>query len=98
MSVFLFTTSHVQTSHNSPQTHGLYLSDIPLHDMSSDFVVVAEQRQAEAEAKKKLEVSVSHTIFDVKDAYILTRYTVLLFHGCHALCIALLLSTCMSKQ
>lgn len=29
--------------------HGLYLSDIPLHDMSRDFVLLAEQRQVRAE-------------------------------------------------
>ncbi|KXZ51386.1 hypothetical protein GPECTOR_12g348 [Gonium pectorale] len=36
-------------------THGLYLSDIPLHDMSRDFVLLAEQRQAEADLKERFE-------------------------------------------
>ncbi|PNW71315.1 hypothetical protein CHLRE_16g649050v5 [Chlamydomonas reinhardtii] len=35
--------------------HGLYLSDIPLHDMSRDFVLLAEQRQAEADLKERFE-------------------------------------------
>ena len=34
----------------------MFMSDIPPHDMSSDFVVMAEQRQVEAELAKKLEV------------------------------------------
>ena len=38
------------------QSHGMFMSDIPPHDMSSDFVVMAEQRQVEAELAKKLEV------------------------------------------
>ncbi|GAX84474.1 hypothetical protein CEUSTIGMA_g11894.t1 [Chlamydomonas eustigma] len=37
--------------------HKMFLSDIPPHDMSSDFVVVAEQRQVEADLTKKLEVT-----------------------------------------
>ena len=28
-----------------PQAQQLFLSDIPLHDMSRDFVLLAEQRQ-----------------------------------------------------
>ena len=32
------------------------ISDIPPHDMSSDFVVLAERRKVEAEIKRKLEV------------------------------------------
>ena len=32
------------------------MSDIPPHDMSSDFVIMAEQRHIEAELAKKLEV------------------------------------------
>ncbi|GFR46278.1 hypothetical protein Agub_g7832 [Astrephomene gubernaculifera] len=35
--------------------HGLFLSDIPLHDMSRDFVLLAEQRQAEADLKERFE-------------------------------------------
>ncbi|GLC52309.1 hypothetical protein PLESTB_000607500 [Pleodorina starrii] len=35
--------------------HGIYLSDIPLHDMSRDFVLLAEQRQAEADLKERFE-------------------------------------------
>ncbi len=34
---------------------GLFLSDIPLHDLSRDFVLLAEQRQAEADLKEKFE-------------------------------------------
>ncbi|GFR46282.1 hypothetical protein Agub_g7836 [Astrephomene gubernaculifera] len=33
--------------------HGLFLSDIPLHDMSRDFVLLAEQRQAERELQQR---------------------------------------------
>lgn len=32
---------------------GLHLSDFPLHDMGRDFVLLAEQRAAEAELKDK---------------------------------------------
>ena len=38
------------------QSHGMFISDIPPHDMSSDFVVMAEQREVEAELAKRLEV------------------------------------------
>ena len=37
---------------------GLYLSDIPPHDMARDFVLLAEQRQVEADLKEKFEVGV----------------------------------------
>lgn len=33
----------------------LFLSDFPLHDMGRDFVLLAEQRQAEADLKEKFE-------------------------------------------
>lgn len=33
----------------------LFLSDIPLHDLSRDFVLLAEQRQAEADLKERFE-------------------------------------------
>ena len=36
---------------------GLYLSEIPPHDMARDFVLLAEQRQVEADLKEKFEVS-----------------------------------------
>jgi hypothetical protein len=32
------------------------MTDIPPHDMNSDFVVMAEQRKVEAELTKKIEV------------------------------------------
>ena len=38
------------------QSLGMFISDIPPHDMSSDFVVMAEQREVEAELAKRLEV------------------------------------------
>ncbi len=34
---------------------GLFLSDIPLHDMSSDFILLAEQRKTEADLKERYE-------------------------------------------
>eukprot|EP00798_Chlamydomonas_sp_ICE-L_P003500 gene3500-13567_t len=37
------------------QKHKLFLSDIPIHDMSGDFVLLAEQRQAEADLKERFE-------------------------------------------
>lgn len=37
------------------QQYGLYLSDIPLHHLSRDFVLLAEQRQAEADLKERFE-------------------------------------------
>ena len=37
------------------QNQGLYLSDIPLHDLSRDFVLLAEQRAAEAGLKERFE-------------------------------------------
>jgi guanylate cyclase soluble subunit beta len=36
------------------QSH-IYLSDIPLHDMTSDYILLAEQRHAEADLKEKYE-------------------------------------------
>ena len=33
------------------------MTDIPPHDMNSDFVIMAEQRKVEAELTKKIEVS-----------------------------------------
>jgi serine/threonine protein kinase len=37
------------------RARGLFLSDFPLHDMARDFVLLAEQRQAEADLKEKYE-------------------------------------------
>lgn len=34
---------------------GLFLSDIPLHDLARDFTLLAEQRMAEANLKERLE-------------------------------------------
>jgi hypothetical protein len=34
------------------------ISDIPPHDVTSDFVVLAERRRVDAEIAKKLEVGV----------------------------------------
>jgi guanylate cyclase soluble subunit beta len=33
----------------------MFLSDIPLHNLSRDFVLLAEQRQAEADLKERFE-------------------------------------------
>jgi guanylate cyclase soluble subunit beta len=33
----------------------LYLSDIPAHDMTTDYLLLAEQRKADAEMKDKYE-------------------------------------------
>lgn len=33
----------------------MYLSDIPRYDLSSDYILLAEQRQAEADLKDKYE-------------------------------------------
>lgn len=33
----------------------MYLSDIPRYDLSSDYILLAEQRQAEADLKEKYE-------------------------------------------
>ena len=41
----------------SLQHQNLSLSDFPTHDMSADFVLLAEQRQAERELKEAYEVS-----------------------------------------
>ncbi|KAG2450442.1 hypothetical protein HYH02_004944 [Chlamydomonas schloesseri] len=35
--------------------HGIYISDIPRHDATRDFVMLAEQRHAEAQLKERLE-------------------------------------------
>ena len=35
----------------SPQMHNLYLPDLPAHDLSSDFVLLAEQILLDREAK-----------------------------------------------
>jgi guanylate cyclase soluble subunit beta len=37
------------------QASGVYLSDIPRYDLSSDYILLAEQRQAEADLKEKYE-------------------------------------------
>jgi guanylate cyclase soluble subunit beta len=37
------------------QQSSIYLSDIPLHDMTSDYILLAEQRHAEADLKEKYE-------------------------------------------
>lgn len=56
--VLLFVGSPRVTTLDELLRAGLYLEDIPLHDMSSDFVVLAEQRGLEAAAKERLEVGV----------------------------------------
>ena len=38
------------------QRHGLFFSDFPAHDMTRDFVLLAEQRKAEAGLKERFEV------------------------------------------
>lgn len=38
-----------------PQASGVFLSDIPRYDLSSDYILLAEQRQAEADLKDKFE-------------------------------------------
>ncbi|KAF8066284.1 Gucy1b1 [Scenedesmus sp. PABB004] len=37
------------------QASGVFLSDIPLHDISADYILLAEQRAAEADLKDKYE-------------------------------------------
>ena len=37
--------------------HNLFLSDFPTHDMGADFVLLAEERKAEADQKEKYEAS-----------------------------------------
>jgi guanylate cyclase soluble subunit beta len=37
------------------QESGVFLSDIALHDMTSDYVLLAEQRHAEADLKEQYE-------------------------------------------
>ena len=37
-------------------SHELFLCDIPPHDMSSDFIVMAERHQSKAMLAAKLEV------------------------------------------
>lgn len=37
------------------QAQRIFLSEIPMHDMSVDYLLLAEQRQAEAELKEKYE-------------------------------------------
>ena len=34
----------------------MYICDVPAHDMSADFVVLAEHRKVQAAVAKKLEV------------------------------------------
>jgi hypothetical protein len=45
--------------HNPPpfntQASAVFLSDIPRYDLSSDYILLAEQRQAEADLKDKFE-------------------------------------------
>ena len=40
------------------QAQNLHLCDFPNHDMSADFVLLAEQRQVEADLKEQYEVGV----------------------------------------
>ena len=35
--------------------HGIFISDIPHHDINRDYVLLAEQRQAEAQLQERLE-------------------------------------------
>ncbi|KXZ49678.1 hypothetical protein GPECTOR_20g535 [Gonium pectorale] len=51
----LFLGSPVVADLEHMTSHGLYLYDIPLHDMSRDLVLLAEQRQAEAELRERYE-------------------------------------------
>jgi len=39
------------------QRHGLFLSDMPLHDMGRDYVLLAEQRSADIDLKDRYELS-----------------------------------------
>ena len=55
----LFTGSPRVSNLTELKDHDMFMSDIPPHDMSSDFVVMAEQRQVEADLAKKLEVGPS---------------------------------------
>ncbi|KAJ9517261.1 hypothetical protein QJQ45_009127 [Haematococcus lacustris] len=53
--VMLFMGSPRLANLDEMMRHKLYCSDIPLHDLSRDFVLLAEQRQAEADLKEKFE-------------------------------------------
>lgn len=53
--VLLFLASPRLSSLEEMEQRGLFLSDFSLHDMGSDYVLLAEQRQAEAGLKERYE-------------------------------------------
>lgn len=53
--VLLFLASPRCRDLQEMQVQGLFLSDIPLHDMSQDFILLAEQLAAEADLKERYE-------------------------------------------
>ena len=55
MPVLLYLASPRCSSLQEMQKQNLYLSDIPVYDMSADYILLAEQRQAEANLKEKFE-------------------------------------------
>ena len=54
----LFLASPRLASLDDVRRQGLFLSDIPLHDMGSDYVLLAEQRAADADLKDRFEANV----------------------------------------
>lgn len=63
--VLVFLCSPRMRTYQEMQQSGIFFSDIPLHDMSADYLLLAEQRKAEADLKEKyerlnLELKVSH--------------------------------------
>lgn len=55
MPVLLYLASPRCSSLQEMRKQSLYISDIPVYDMSADYILLAEQRQAEANLKEKFE-------------------------------------------
>ena len=53
--VMIFLASPRVRTLQEMQQGALYFSDIPLHDMSADYILLAEQRHAEADLKERYE-------------------------------------------
>eukprot|EP00195_Chlamydomonas_chlamydogama_P006345 CAMPEP_0202897216 /NCGR_PEP_ID=MMETSP1392-20130828/6039_1 /ASSEMBLY_ACC=CAM_ASM_000868 /TAXON_ID=225041 /ORGANISM="Chlamydomonas chlamydogama, Strain SAG 11-48b" /LENGTH=1191 /DNA_ID=CAMNT_0049582803 /DNA_START=21 /DNA_END=3596 /DNA_ORIENTATION=- len=68
--VLLFMGSPRISDLDEMQRHGLYFSDYPLHDLGSDFVLLAEQRKVEADLKEQFEqqnVKLEHNNMDLEE-------------------------------
>lgn len=55
INVVVFLCSPRMRTYQEMQQSGIFFSDIPLHDMSADYLLLAEQRKADADMMEKYE-------------------------------------------